>query len=382
MAKKTAFRKVKEPVKLRQKKLRNGGVSLYLDYYKQGHREYEFLGMYLNPETDSAIKEQNKAILESANFIRNQRIAEIIKNDAGLKNTQQSKMLLSDWLECYKELKENRSRSLLDQIGITQKLLKLYKGDKITLAEVDKKFCEGFLHYVQYKYVSDLTKRRLNPHTAFNYYVILNGALNYAVRRELIIKNPTAAIEQDLKPRKPESKREFLTIDEVQRLIDTDCPNPTVKQMFLFSCCCGLRFSDVARLKWENLSMVNNQLQADIRQKKTDEPIYLPLSTVAQEWLPERNGQPDGAFVFKRIVNAWVDNNIKRWAAAAGITKHVTYHVSRHTFATIQLTLGTDLYVLSKLMGHKSVTTTQIYAKVVDERKADAVNRMNNVFKL
>lgn len=374
--------KPKEPVRLRQKTLSNGNQSLYLDIYRNGQRQYEFLKLYLIPETASnpTAKERNKQTLIQANTIKAQRVIELTNSEAGVKNLHRSKMLLTDWLEHYKILKGNKSKGLLQQISFTQQLLIQYKGDKITLANVNKAFCEGFLNYIQNEYVSELTKKRLTGHTTYNYYRVLNGALNVAVRAEIIQQNPLSLIESDFKPKKPESQRVYLSVDEVGRLATTDCKPHIYKQAFLFSCCCGLRFSDVARIKWGNLSKIDGQTMADLRQKKTDDPIYLPLSANALSWLPERGNEPDDKPIFNGINNMHVSKIIGRWAAAAGITKHVTFHTARHTFATMLLTKGADLYTTSKLLGHKNITHTQIYAKIVDQKKVEAVNLLNNLF--
>jgi site-specific recombinase XerD len=70
---------------------------------------------------------------------------------------------------------------------------------------------------------------------------------------------------------------------------------------------------------------------------------------------------------------------LKQWVLKAGITKHITFHCARHTFATMLLTYGTDIYTASKLLGHKEIRTTQIYAKIVDAKKEDAVNALPGI---
>ena len=73
---------------------------------------------------------------------------------------------------------------------------------------------------------------------------------------------------------------------------------------------------------------------------------------------------------------SWINRPVKKWIETSGITKHITFHCFRHTYATLQLTNGTDIYTVSKMLGHRKVTTTQIYAKIVDEKKeaaADAI---------
>ena len=146
-------------------------------------------------------------------------------------------------------------------------------------------------------------------------------------------------------------KRDYLTIDEVKRLIATPCRNETVRDAYLFACNCGLRLGDVRNLKW-----------GDITQ--------------------ENGGKHDaGSLVFKHLPGDTCINNIlKTWTADARITKSVTYHVSRHTFATMLLTLGADLYTVCKLLGHSDVKTTRIYAKIINKKKEDAIGLIDMEF--
>ena len=115
--------------------------------------------------------------------------------------------------------------------------------------------------------------------------------------------------------------------------------------------------------------------------EKTKDPIYLPLSQQAMKWLPERGDARDEDKVFDLPSESRICIILDKWAKAAGITKHVTYHVSRHSFATMMLTLDVDIYTTSKLLGHKNIATTQIYAKIIDQKKDEAVNRVNDIFK-
>ena len=73
-------------------------------------------------------------------------------------------------------------------------------------------------------------------------------------------------------------------------------------------------------------------------------------------------------------------HDIRKWMQNADIKKHISFHCSRHTFATMMLTLGVDIYTTSKLLGHSNVSTTQIYSKIVDEKKVEAVNKVDNLF--
>ena len=108
---------------------------------------------------------------------------------------------------------------------------------------------------------------------------------------------------------------------------------------------------------------------------------YLPLSSQAMRYMPERGDAADNDNVFARLPKGqYLNDLIKAWAKEAGLSKHVTFHTSRHTFATMLLTLGADLYTVSKLLGHANVKTTQIYGKIVDQKKDDAVSRIDKAF--
>ena len=160
-----------------------------------------------------------------------------------------------------------------------------------------------------------------------------------------------------------------MTIDEVKALIATPCENETVKRAYLFSCFCGLRLGDVISLKWESITNDGGRWKIGIVASKNQRVLHIPLSAQAMKWMPDRTGE----FVFPTLTRQAVLRHLKNWAKAAGITKTVTFHTSRHTFATMLLTLGTDIYTVSKMLGHSSVKPTQIYARIIDEAKDNAV---------
>ena len=99
----------------------------------------------------------------------------------------------------------------------------------------------------------------------------------------------------------------------------------------------------------------------------------MPISEQAYQLCGEP-GKPD-QLVFEDLPDpSWISKPLKRWIISAGITRKITFHCFRHTFATLQLTNGTDIYTVSKMLGHTNVKTTQIYAKVVDGKKQQAAN--------
>lgn len=371
--------KAKEPIRIRFKAIANGNKSIYLDCYHNGKRSYEFLKLYLIPETTEAAKVQNANIMQVANAIKAQRMIELANNQAGIKaNTQLSKMLLVDWMQVYQKSLIRDGKTYGATINNTIKMINEYQKG-ILLKDVDKVFCIGIIDYMRNKYRMSNWKP-LSAVTIANNTRALSCALNKAVRDGVINQNPLHTLSASEKPQIPQSKREFLSIEEVKALISTDCDLPIVKQAFLFSCFCGLRVSDVEALTWGMISKDNGNYVCNIVMKKTKEQLYLPLSKEALKWLPNRGEAKDQDKVFPLPSDSCVYKYLQQWVRAAGITKHVSFHVSRHTFATMMISLGSDLYTVSKLLGHTNIKVTEVYAKLVNAKKFEAVNLVNDVF--
>ncbi|MCH5240668.1 MAG: site-specific integrase [Muribaculaceae bacterium] len=378
--KKTSGLKLKEPVRIRFKELNDGTKSIYLDIYRDGKRQYEFLKLYLLPGNNPNIKNRNAETLAAAEAIKSKRVLEMTNGKAGLPNTGlRSKMLLLDWM---KEFHASQIRKgvrgqkvLISSIGA----LKQY-APKARMKDVTKEFCLGFIDFLRNDYQTRLGPA-LTPYGMIAYFGFLRTALNAAVREQVISENPINRIPLSDRIKKPESTRVYLTIDEVKMMIDTDCKKEIVKMAFLFSCYCGLRLSDVTNLKWKDLSKDGDQWRVCIVMRKTSNPLYLPLSNQALKWLPERGEAKDEDNVFNGMpTESNTVKFMKDWAKKAGIAKNVNFHTSRHTFATMLLTLGADIYTVSKLLGHTNVKTTQIYAKIVNKKKDDAVCLVDSIF--
>lgn len=209
---------------------------------------------------------------------------------------------------------------------------------------------------------------------------MLNGALNKAVRDGLIPGNPMKHLDKREKFQPSPEEREFLTIDEVRTLMETPCTNEQVKKAFLLSCFVGLRLGDVRELTWAKVMNTpdGNTQYVHVWMEKTQKPINVPLSNEALRYM-EKKEDPDAKLFKLPTSDATINYHIKKWMKAAKIDKKISYHCSRHTFATIMLTLGADLFTTSKLLGHANVTTTQIYGKIID-KKTEAVNLVDNLF--
>lgn len=390
MPRKKVASKAKETVRLREKRLSNGNVSLYLDYYKDGQREYEFLKLYLIPEKTPFDKLHNTETLNAANAIKAERTHAIIAEEAGLKRVGQSKMLLSDWMMHCADRAEQRASTVANRhtwgrtIENTIDIVRQYSGDGVRLSDVDKAFCIGFIEYLRTGYVIGSrvqnTGKHLAASTAQKRYQCLRFALSEAQREGIITTNPCDLLADADKIKVPESTRAYLTIEELKTLEATPTASDGTRRAYLFMCYCGLRISDVLRLRWADIDTQGEPWTIAIRQQKTQTPLYLPLSDKAREFLPQQGeAAPSGSVFASLPTEPAMNRTLKLWAKRAGIEKNVTLHTARHTYATTLLTKGADLYTVSKLLGHSEVATTQIYAKIVDRKKVDAVNLLNNL---
>lgn len=243
---------------------------------------------------------------------------------------------------------------------------------------------QGFRDYLDIKakqWDIDGRKREVEPKplgegTKALMFQKLCSALNTAVKMGIINHNPSLSVERF---KEPESDREFLTVDELRRLTQTTPPNKEVARAFLFSCLTGLRWSDIVKLKWGDVQKMGESTRIVFTQQKTGGLEYLDLNPQAIELLGKRGGSKNLIFPDLMAVQQ-ARINITAWVKAAGIDKHITFHCGRHTFAVMMLDAGVDLYTLSKLLGHKSIETTQVYAKILDKNKQAAVNRIPDIF--
>lgn len=398
MGRKKEPKKAKVPVHIRYKALANGNTSIYLDIYQKGRRCYEFLGEQLVPEIDENSKQLNEETLERVGIIQLERILALKNGDEGVwGKSRRKKLLLMDWMEHFKQKKEQTTRGggYVVNIGKVIEHLKEYKGEEITMADVDKDYCEGFLVYLSTaksrKRKKDDTKKDnakvLSKFTQGLYMTIFNMAMKMAVREGVLPYNPMDKTDKGRTIKVGESNRVFLDIDELKAMIRTDCHSEVTKMAFIFSCYTGLRISDVRGLKWGDLKAVQLQdgqatYKMSIIMQKTQRRLDCTLPKDALKWLPQREGESDNDNVFSSLpINQnTLNHQLKKWAEKAGVKKNISFHCARHTFATLLLTRDADIYTTSKLLGHTRVATTEIYAKIVDKKKDEAMNLLNGVF--
>ncbi|MDR0939590.1 MAG: site-specific integrase [Mediterranea sp.] len=377
---KSSTKAQKEPVRLREKVLSNGSISLYLDIYRNGRREYEFLKLYLIKAKTPMEKEQNRQTLATAQAIKAKRQIEIQNGEYDF--TTQFKTD-TPFLQYYRKLCEERhgneeSRGNWGNWFSCLKHLERYCDEHTTFKEITPDWIQGFKDYLdnagknEYKRRNNLNAevKPLSQNSKVSYFNKLRACINQAFDDRIIPVNPLRGIEGF---KAEEVERVYLTFDEVQRLAATDCRYPVMKRAFLFSCLTGIRKSDIEKMVWSEVQSFGDFTRITFKQKKTGGQEYLDINKQAADYMGERSEPTERVFAgFSYSSQTLLE--LKRWCMKAGIMKEVTFHSGRHTFAVMMLDLGADIYTVSKLLGHKELQTTQVYAKVLDSKKQAAVN--------
>lgn len=376
---------IKEPIRIRQKELANGNISLYLDIYIGGKRKYEFLKLYLIPEKTREDKEKNRQTMQLANSIKSKRIVEYQNGEFGFKSAYKPDTLFFDYYKamCEKRHGNPESRGNWGNwFSCLHHLKKYEKNEKITFEDITPEWVQGFHDYLDneacawtHDYRKKLKDKPLARNSKLSYFNKLRACLNQAFEDRIIPINPCRGIDNF---KAEEGTRMYLTIDEVRKLAQTDCEYPRIKDAFLFSCLTGLRRSDVLRLTWGDIHRQGDFTRIIFRQKKTEGQEYLDITPQAAELMGEPKDLKE--HIFEDIHSPSCTNKaIQEWVYEAGIHKKISFHCARHTFATMMLDLGTDIYTVSKLLGHRELSTTQIYVKVLDKNKQRAVSNIPNI---
>ena len=378
----------KSPIKIRLKAMKNGYQSIYLDCYHEGRRSYEYLKLYLVPGTDDKTGCQNAGAMRQAEATLKARLRELKKQPPVSKRLMPEKatqngLTMSEWFARFKEIQRSRGVKDLYAIDRLRDIITDMGHGGMALKAVGKDFCLSFMEYLKTGYRT-ASGQPLKSKTVFNRQCTLITALNVAVREGVIPSNPMDRLSRHERAKTNRGKREYLTIDEVKALIATPCKREDIKRAYLFACNCDLRLGDVRKLKWGDITKDGHRWLLSVVMNKSEKPVHIPLGVQARRWLPKRGtGQKREAdgLVFGSLPNdTHINEHLKAWAEKAGITKAITYHTSRHTFATMLLTLGADLYTVSKLLGHSQIKNTQIYAEIINRRKDEAVNLADKAF--
>lgn len=383
-------------VRLKGRKADSGNVILYLEYYAHGVLQRYYPGLKLEPETMEGIRLRNDETMRKARDLareQNERAA-LDPLAFRLDSSKDKRMPLYDYIVRMADEKGRQQGTLRSSAYTLLALAKHIQahdrrnGYSIRLCDVDADYIGSFVEYMKQapnnNYQQPKSRKRrtkqpptLSENTRYNNYKRLQSVINDAVKKKLIRDNPFDVYDGE-KPRGDTATREYLTLEEVERLVDTPCRNDTLKRAFLFCCFTGLRFSDVSRITGANISETQGRTLLTFKTEKTDKVQYVFLPAVAVQCLPDRYGKETALFPLGS--NDHTNQLLAQWVREAGISKRITFHCSRHTSATLSLSNGTPLAVVSRFLGHSMVSTTQVYAKIVDTALIDLADKQDELF--
>jgi integrase len=278
-----------------------------------------------------------------------------------------------NFIEYFKALADKRKASNYDNWVSAFHYLDKYTKGKLKFADLNEKFCNDFKDYLLTTKSNKSIKTTLSQNSAVSYFNKFKASLKQAYKDGYFnfdLNSKISPIKQ------AETQRNFLTIEELNKLVKTECANPLMKKAALFSALTGLRFSDINKLVWGELEYIEgNGYFIKFKQQKTKGAEMLPISEQAFNLLGERKQPTDKVFEGLNY-SAYENKHLAKWIGLAGIEKDITFHCFRHTFATLQLSKGTDIYTVSKMLGHRELKTTQVYAKIIDQTKREAADKI------
>lgn len=364
-------------VTLRTRPLKHGMLSFYLDYYP-GYRDQETMKtirheglniyIYANPKNERE-RNFNATMSEKAEAIRCRRFESIVNDRYDFFDRHKLK---ADFLEYYrKQLRKHDQKWEF----VYHHFYNFVHG-KCTFEEIDIDLCNKFREYLLN--AKQLRRDgRISKNSASGYWSIFRGLLKILYRNRLIKTNINDFLD---KIETEDTPKDYLSVEELYKLAETPCKKPILKTAALFSCLTSLRISDILSLQWHEIVdfAAGGKCVHTITQKTKTEDI-IPISDEALQLIgysPEKTG-----LVFKGLKRSWTQQPMKEWIREAGITKNITFHSYRRTYATLQGAAGTDIRTIQSNMAHKSITTTQRYMKVVDSNKREASNRISLIRK-
>ena len=364
-------------VTLRTRPLKHGMLSFYLDYYP-GYRDQETMKtirheglniyIYANPKNERE-RNFNATMSEKAEAIRCRRFESIVNDRYDFFDRHKLK---ADFLEYYrKQLRKHDQKWEF----VYHHFYNFVHG-KCTFEEIDIDLCNKFREYLLN--AKQLRRDgRISKNSASGYWSTFRGLLKILYRNQLIKTNINDFLD---KIETEDTPKDYLSVEELYKLAETPCKKPILKTAALFSCLTSLRISDILSLQWHEIVdfAAGGKCVHTITQKTKTEDI-IPISDEALQLIgysPEKTG-----LVFKGLKRSWTQHPMKEWIREAGITKNITFHSYRRTYATLQGAAGTDIRTIQSNMAHRSITTTQRYMKVVDSNKREASNRISLIRK-
>lgn len=384
-------------VEIKVRLLTAGNRSLYLEYYETGFRKRENLHLYLVPDDAPNARKLNEQTYRKAQEILAQRILTPPSFEKKKKTEENETAKTMTWLQWCGDyvrcaMLNGNCQKMIQHKDIVRRRIEAYlkraKKTDVLLKDVDRDLVSGLFGYMRNNYRNRKQIKanggKLAAYTLVLFEETVKAIFNKAVRDGLIAFNPVQELTREERFHAPDKHREYLTADELKRFLAVEPQTymeEVVQRAFGFSCMTGLRLGDMQRLRWSDIIDVNGVQTVSVIQHKTKRPVAVPLNALALSLLPPRPENGEDGIIFPLVKKPDnVAKYVRRIKDKAGIEKDFTYHSSRHSAATLAITAGAELYSVSKILGHGSIASTQVYAKVNMEKKMEAMSLTDGVF--
>jgi len=371
-------------VALRQKKISKGRQSLYLDFYppiphpKTGKpTRREFLGLYLFDKLRNPIdKQHNKETLQLAEQIR-QKQENYINKPEIYTGYEKEQLKIKErgeqnFVEYFKTLTDKRKGSNYDNWVSAYKYLVTFTSGNLKFADLDEKFCNNFKEYLLNTKSNKSSKVTLAQNSAASYFNKLKATLTQAYKDGYLPSDLNLKINciDTL-----EIIKQTLTIEELNMLAKAECKPPLLKKYVLFAALTGIPYMEMKNLSWSQVEVsITFGYRIKMRRQKSKKGYYINISEQAYNLLDSLKEPKDK--VFEGINDNHRYKYFQQWLAEVGIQKKMTFHDLRHTYGSLQIDLGTDIYTLQGNMGHSTPRQSMMYGKISDQRKREAADKI------
>lgn len=371
-------------VKLLKKTISGNRKSLYLDFYpailhpeKGKPTRREFLKMYLFDKPKNFIdKQHNNETVQIAEQIRQKRENQINKPEiyTGYEKEQLEikERGEQNFVEYFKILTDKRKATNYDNWASAYKYLEAFTKGNLRFADLNEKFCNEFKEYLLTTKSNKSIKVNLAQNSAGSYFSKLKAALKQAYKDGYLFSDLDAKINC-IKTK--DTIKQTLTIEELNKLAKAECKHPLLKKFVLFSALTGIPYKEMQNLNWSQVeTSVTFGYRVKMRRQKSKRGYYINISKQAYNLMGEQKEQTDK--VFEGINDNYRYKYFQKWLVEVGIQKKMTFHDLRHTYGSLQIDSGTDIYTLQGNMGHSTIQQTMKYGKISDPRKRKAADNI------
>jgi site-specific recombinase XerD len=380
--------KAKDNPKLCQNTLKDGRVSLYLEYYLgyaktldtsgKAHikhaRKKESLNLYLDlPARTPQQRQKNKDTIELAQKIRSEKEQEFRQNVYGYRLNKSKNINFLDYFQSFIDSHSKKNKAIF-KTALTRFqwfLKEKYPifSQSIRMQQLNREMMTQFVDFLQSK---------SKGMGAGIIYRCFKRVINSAIEHNLMAANPCAGVRCVVN--RDALQKDILSAEEIKCMMMASFPkqNENVRRAFIFSLFTGIRFCDIKKLLYNNVDFSNKILKFD--QNKTAGHsaasfVTIPLNAGLLKIIGMPHGSSSG-HIFDLPTYAACTVILKKWTQSAGISKHITWHCARHSFAMNILTNGANVKTVASLLGHSGLQYVEKYTRAIDELKEKAINSL------